>query len=122
MPALSDRRPARWVFPAIGLILAIANPAGMALGQDSDTSSQKTGSQEVGHQLFVDQSCGTCHTLEDAGGVGRIGPPLDGNAALTPDHIAAVVADGQGAMPPFGGQLTENQIAALAAYIMAAKK
>lgn len=75
-----------------------------------------------GRALFNDWSCGTCHALADAGASGAIGPSLDGNASATAQSIAAIVTHGQGAMPGFGGQLSDEEIAILSAYIVAARK
>jgi cytochrome c6 len=60
--------------------------------------------------------CGLCHTLTDAGTTGQIGPKLD---ELKPDasQVAAAVREGTGAMPPFAGKLTEEQIRAVAYYV-----
>ena len=45
------------------------------------------------------QNCGSCHTLQEAGTSGTVGPNLD---ELTLDHAAVVeqVKNGGGAMPP----------------------
>mgnify|MGYP002636251372 CR=1 FL=1 len=60
--------------------------------------------------------CGLCHTLTDAGTTGQIGPKLD---ELKPDanQVVAAVREGTGAMPPFAGKLTEEQIRAVAYYV-----
>ena len=72
--------------------------------------------------IFMNWSCGACHVLGDANGTGHIGPQLDGNDAMDEAFIISRVTDGQGAMPGFGGQLTDDEIALLATYIMAAKQ
>jgi mono/diheme cytochrome c family protein len=57
------------------------------------------GSQGAGRQLFLDSTCGDCHTLADAGTVGTIGPNLDDAFAqaradgLTSDTFTQVVAN-----------------------------
>ena len=68
--------------------------------------------------LFV-QSCGSCHTLADTGTTGTIGPDLD---QLKPPLEAAVeqITNGGGGMPAFGDQLSEQQIQALAEYVVQA--
>lgn len=73
-----------------------------------------------GADLFVSWSCADCHTLADAGAIGTIGPSLDGNSNLSFDYIVSSISNGGGAMPPFGGQLTEDEIADIAAYILEA--
>ncbi len=70
-----------------------------------------------GKDLFNTWSCGTCHSLKDAEASGHVGPAFDGNANLTEAFIIDRVTNGQGPMPAFGGQLSEEEIADVAAYI-----
>jgi mono/diheme cytochrome c family protein len=75
------------------------------------------GDPVAGKQVFIGAGgCGSCHTFSDAGTSGTIGPNLDESA---PSFDLAVdrVTNGQGAMPSFEGQLTEQQIADVAAYV-----
>ena len=60
--------------------------------------------------------CGACHTVGDAGLSGTVGPNLD---AMRPDiaRVQAAVTNGVGAMPPYKGLLTEEQIRQIATYI-----
>jgi mono/diheme cytochrome c family protein len=68
-------------------------------------------------KLLFQSTCGTCHTLADAGTSGTIGPNLDqAKPALQP--AIEQITNGGGGMPPFKGQLTEQQIRALARYIV----
>jgi mono/diheme cytochrome c family protein len=66
-------------------------------------------------------SCGSCHVLADAGTSGTVGPSLDESNV---DVEAAVeqITNGGGGMPAFRGQLSEEQIQALAEYIVEARK
>jgi mono/diheme cytochrome c family protein len=60
-----------------------------------------TANQKSGRGLFV-RTCATCHTLADAGAVGRVGPNLDNlrpPAALALNAIKLGRARGQGQMP-----------------------
>jgi mono/diheme cytochrome c family protein len=60
-----------------------------------------TAAQEHGRQVFKER-CATCHTLDDAGAVGMVGPNLDDlrpAKALTLDAINKGRARGQGQMP-----------------------
>ncbi len=60
-----------------------------------------TAAQEHGRQVFKER-CATCHTLDDAGAVGMVGPNLDDlrpATALTLDAINKGRARGQGQMP-----------------------
>jgi cbb3-type cytochrome c oxidase subunit III len=61
-------------------------------------------------------NCASCHTLAAAGTSGTIGPNLDESQA----DLAAIteqIRNGGGGMPAFAGQLTDEQIDALAAYV-----
>ena len=68
--------------------------------------------------MIFETNCGSCHTLSDAGTTGTIGPNLD---TLKPpqDVVEEQVTNGGGAMPPFDGTLTEQQITDVAAYVSA---
>ena len=63
--------------------------------------------------------CGSCHTLADAGTTGTVGPNLD-ESMPSEELVVDRVTNGMGAMPPFAGQLTEEQITEVAAYVSAA--
>lgn len=76
----------------------------------------------LARETFNNFSCGACHTLGDADATGQIGPSLDGNANLDHAFIVSRVVNGQGAMPGFGGQIPDEDIAMLATYIMQVKK
>ena len=74
------------------------------------------GDAEAGKEVFASAGCASCHTLSDAGATGSIGPNLDD---AKPDEALVVdrVTNGAGAMPAFEGQLTEQQINDVAAYV-----
>jgi cytochrome c553 len=71
---------------------------------------------DAGKQVFVTAQCGSCHTLKAAGSTGEIGPNLD---QLKPNFGAIVhqVEVGGGPMPAFKGQLSDQQIQDVAAYV-----
>jgi mono/diheme cytochrome c family protein len=71
-----------------------------------------------GKTIFT-QTCGSCHTLADAGTSGTVGPNLDQSQ---PSKALAVdrVTNGRGAMPAFEGTLDEGQIRAVADYVASA--
>jgi cytochrome c5 len=81
-------------------------------------SEGAAGSEPVGKVIFT-TNCGGCHTLADAGTTGTVGPNLD-DLKPPEDVVAEQVTNGGGAMPPFGGTLTEEQITEVAAYVSAA--
>jgi uncharacterized membrane protein len=66
--------------------------------------------------LVFRDNCSSCHTLADAGASGSVGPDLD---TLAPDaaQVAATVTSGRGVMPAFGGQLSPEEIDAVAEYV-----
>jgi mono/diheme cytochrome c family protein len=75
------------------------------------------GDPAAGKEVFLGAGgCGSCHTFADAGTSGTIGPNLDD---AQPSFELAVdrVTNGSGAMPSFADQLTEQQIADVAAYV-----
>jgi mono/diheme cytochrome c family protein len=75
------------------------------------------GDPAAGKEVFLGTAgCGSCHTLADAGTSGTVGPNLD-DAQPSEDLVVDRVTNGAGAMPPFQGTLTEQQIADVAAYV-----
>ena len=78
--------------------------------------------REQGRKLFADYSCNACHALADAGASGSIGPSLDGDHNLTKAYVIETVNNGRGAMPSFAGQMTDQEIATLADYIVGAAR
>ena len=74
------------------------------------------GDPAAGKKIFLSAGCTGCHTLKDAGSTGTVGPNLDD--AMPSFALAAQrVTNGAGAMPPFKGQLSPQQIADVAAYV-----
>jgi mono/diheme cytochrome c family protein len=68
-----------------------------------------------GEAVFAD-TCGSCHTLSAAGTSGTTGPNLD-DVSLDAGAIEGIVRDGRGSMPGFGGQLSDDEIAAVAEFV-----
>lgn len=83
--------------------------------EDKTTSTATTEASAEGKQVFS-ENCASCHTLQAADASGQVGPNLDD---LKPDEatVQKQVENGGGAMPAFKGQLTDAQIAAVAAYV-----
>jgi mono/diheme cytochrome c family protein len=75
------------------------------------------GDAAAGEAIFAQNGCGSCHTLEAAGTSGSVGPNLD-EAQPSFDEAFGTIREGRGAMPSFEGQLTEQQIADVAAYVV----
>jgi len=77
----------------------------------------KNGDPTAGKKVFQTAGCTSCHTLKDANSHGTVGPNLD-QAKPPLSKAVARVTKGQGAMPPFKGQLTDKQIADVTAYVV----
>lgn len=79
------------------------------------------GNPEAGADVFASAGCVGCHTLKAAGASGTVGPNLD---QAKPDHALVVdrVTNGKGVMPSFKGQLSEEQIQDVAAYVVESTK
>ena len=77
-----------------------------------------------GKQLFLQQAqpgCGVCHSLADANARGVVGPNLN-QLSPTLAQVESAVAQGVGAMPAYGAQLSQREIEALAAYVVEATR
>ena len=79
----------------------------------------QNGDATAGKQVFETAGCKGCHTLKDAGATGTVGPNLD-QAKPPLSLVVERVTKGAGAMPPFKGQLSDKQIADVAAYVVQA--
>jgi disulfide bond formation protein DsbB len=101
-------------------VLALAgheSPSGSDSGQ-TETTSGPAGNATAGRVVFAETGCGGCHTFSPAGSTSSVGPSLDGSS-LSEAEIASVVANGRGAMPGLAAQLSEQQIADVAAFVHA---
>ena len=70
-----------------------------------------------GKTIFLEQgNCAACHTLLDAGSDGNIGPNLN---EIRPDLMRVIVAvtNGIGVMPAYQGELSTEEIEAVAHYV-----
>ncbi len=88
--------------------------------ETTDTEPAGGGDPAAGKEVFLGVGgCGSCHTYADAGTSGSIGPNLD-DAAPSLELALDRITNGQGAMPSFSDQLTDQQIADVAAYVSGA--
>ena len=70
-----------------------------------------------GKIIFVgDGNCATCHSLDDANSNGKVGPNLN---EIKPDisRVLMAVTNGIGVMPAYQGQLSDEEIEAVATYV-----
>jgi cytochrome c551 len=124
----------RLLLVSAAAILALA--AGCGGGDDEETADGGTpppatetvsagtggeaaeGDAAAGKEVFMAAQCGTCHTLADArtSDVTGLAPNLD-DLAPSFETVQRQVTNGGGGMPAFGGTLTEQQIADVAAYV-----
>ena len=108
------------------LLLGVAGITGWVIGRETapepapvTQTAAEPREAEAGAAVFVDAGCGSCHTFGPADSSGTVGPPLDGNA-LAADAVATIVRNGRGAMPAFEGQLDDEQIGQVAAFVAGA--
>ena len=83
------------------------------------TEPEAAGDPAAGKQVFESAGCASCHTLDDAGAKGTVGPNLD-DAKPPKELVVDRVTNGKGVMPSFSGQLSPEQIANVAAYVVQA--
>lgn len=79
-----------------------------------DGAGGQDGEDADGQQIFAD-TCAGCHGADGTGGAGPDLTALE--AASDADHVAQVVAEGQGAMPSFEGQLSDAEIQGVASFV-----
>ena len=85
----------------------------------TDGGEAPAGDAAAGAEVFASAGCGSCHTLADAGTSGAVGPNLDESQPPF-ELVVDRVTNGAGAMPAFAGQLSEQQIQDVAAYVVQA--
>jgi mono/diheme cytochrome c family protein len=96
-----------------------AAPPAETGGGGGETTAPPAGDPAAGKEVFASAGCTGCHTLADAGASGAVGPNLD-EAKPPYELVIDRVTNGKGAMPPFAGQLSEQQIQDVAAYVVQA--
>ena len=72
---------------------------------------------DKGKKIFLEQgNCASCHTLSDAGSAGNIGPNLN---EIRPDimRVITAVTNGIGVIPAYQGELSTEEIEAVAHYV-----
>lgn len=72
----------------------------------------------AGKALFLKAvpACAICHTLNDAGSEGAVGPVLD-EIKPNAQRVAKALRNGLGSMPSYGSKLSDSEIEALARYV-----
>lgn len=92
-------------------------PATTTRTTEAETKTEETTQEAAadGKAIFT-ENCAGCHTLADAGASGEVGPNLD-DRKPSEDAVTTIVKAGKGAMPAFEGQLSEDEIEAVAKYV-----
>ena len=90
-------------------------------GETTETSGETgggggEGDAEAGAAVYDSAGCGNCHTFEPAGSTGAVGPSLD-DANVDFEAAVQQIKSGGGGMPAFEGQLSEEDIANVAAFV-----
>jgi cytochrome c553 len=86
-------------------------------GESTETSGGGgAGNAQAGAAVFASAGCTGCHTLAAANAAGNVGPNLD-EAKPSAELVVDRVTNGKGVMPSFKGQLTDQQIQDVAAYV-----
>lgn len=101
-----------WMVPGL-VVSALAGVAGAAEDDEARFA--------LGREVFLERAepgCPLCHTLEEAGAEGEIGPNLDA-LAPEPGQVKTAVTLGIGPMKPYEA-LSEEEIDALAHYVATA--
>lgn len=74
------------------------------------------GDPKAGKTIFAD-NCSVCHGSEGSGG--NVGPSLqEAQLAQEEEAVLVQIIEGGNGMPPFGGQLSDQEIADVAAYVV----
>ena len=85
---------------------------------DAETGADEgAGPSPDGKAIFTSAGCGGCHTLEAAGSSGTAGPNLDESKPSEQEAIEQITNGGNG-MPAFQGRLSEQEIQAVARFVV----
>jgi sulfite dehydrogenase len=112
---------ASYVSCAAGIPVKDAVAAGCGeAGSGTGGGTGGGGGSTDGKAIFNSQGCSSCHTLNAAGATGTVGPNLDQS---TIDEAGAIkqVENGGRVMPAFKGKLTEEQIKAVAHFVVTSR-
>lgn len=108
--------------------------------EEADGGAAEAGGDATaaGKSLFTETGCTACHTLADAGSTAKIGPPLDGLAAIAAErgkeegqtaeeYVQTAISDSSafvvegfddGIMPAYKGKLSPAEVDSLVEYLL----
>lgn len=100
--------------------LTLAGAAGACMA-DSGNEAAMLARGKALFQTQATPACALCHTLADAGAAGAVGPDLD---ELKPEleQVRRALLDGVGVMPSFADTLSDDELNAVARYVVSASK
>ncbi|MBD0330989.1 MAG: cytochrome c [Thermoleophilia bacterium] len=100
--------------------VATDNAGATQTQEGSETEAEGSGKSQAdaaaGAKVFASAGCGGCHTFKAAGSNGAVGPNLD-EADVDMEAAVKQIENGGGGMPPFKGQLSDEEIQDVAAYV-----
>ena len=93
---------------------AVTTPAGGAGTTAAGGAATTAAASDVDGQALYEDQCASCHSKDGSGG---FGPSLQGiQDRFSEEEEADIIANGQGSMPGFSGDLSAEEIAAIVAY------
>ena len=98
-------------------LVDIAHYVALCAGHAGKRKPAECAGPPEGPQAVFVASCGSCHALDAAGTTGTTGPSLDESKPGLQEAITQIKKGG-GGMPAFEGKLSDEQINALAKYIV----
>jgi cytochrome c553 len=108
-------RPHLLLLVVVGLLAGCGGGDGNGEGAGT-TETGGGASESEGSRVFAEAGCGGCHTYAPAGSNGSVGPNLD-DANVSFDAAVQQVTNGGGGMPAFKGDLSEQEIEAVARFV-----
>ena len=106
--------------PVAGAVAFVALRVAVDRSEEAAGVAPPPGAVAEGRQVFASAGCGACHTLADAGASVQMRARPRRAAQPSAGLVVQRVTNGQGAMPSFAGRLSEDEIAAVAAYVSSA--
>jgi mono/diheme cytochrome c family protein len=106
---------AQTVNPSTATSATTTSASTATTAQTATTGGGSSGADLAAGKTAFMATCGSCHTLKDAGTSGKVGPDLDSLAPLTAERVAAQIKNGGAVMPP--ALLAGKDAANTAAYV-----
>lgn len=121
MTSATPAAPRCWarLIVAVAALLVVSGCATADGGSAASTPRPLSSEAARGRTVYVEiaePSCAQCHALAGTGTDAVAGPALDG-MALERSNVVDVVERGRGLMPAYEGQLSPEQIEAVATFV-----